>query len=319
MIGSILVLAAALFVYASSSAVHEKMQYTVLEYKEPALPTDSVLSVMTFNLGYLSGMINNLPIKGTTAFFDGNLQNAKTLVSTLKPTILGLQEVDFASRRSFYQNQLDTLASAAGFGFAYRSINWDKRYVPFPYWPPSRHFGRMLSGQAIGTAVPIENVSTITLTPHLNAPAYYRAFYLDRLLQVAEVKFREERILMMNVHLEAFDRETRLDQIIVIKELFERHASEQPVLLFGDFNCEVPGREDEKDALSLLMDAPFISSAVPFDKASSNGTFPSSQPDRMIDYIFYNANFLTCTSAKVLEEAGQISDHLPVYASFILK
>lgn len=79
--------------------------------------------------------------------------------------------------------------------------------MPFPYWPPSNHFGTMLSGQAILSHYPISEGRTHKLTPHLNAPFYYSAFYLDRLLQVIEVSYHDQFVRIMNVHMKAFDTE----------------------------------------------------------------------------------------------------------------
>ena len=308
-----------LFLYMSSPNEHMKDYYQIVNYSIPSEEQDSILRVTTFNIGYLSGMTNNQSIKREQAFFEANLNQAKEVIGNLDVDILGLQEIDFDSDRSFNVNQMDAIAVSGKFSNGYKSINWDKRYVPFPYWPPTNHFGKVISGQATLSKYPIISSQTLTLNHNMNIPAYYRAFYLDRLLQIAEVDFQGIKVKVMNVHLEAFDKQTRLEQMKVIINEFEKSAAIQPVLLMGDFNSEVPGRHNYKDAIDMLMELDWIASAIPFDMESTHGTYSSVFPERMIDYIFYNTNFLVCDSSKVLSEVGQVSDHLPVWASFNIK
>ncbi|MEO9869787.1 endonuclease/exonuclease/phosphatase family protein [Ekhidna sp.] len=300
--------------YMSSSNLSKESHTEVIDYSESIESRDSTLKVMTFNIGYLSGMTNNLSIHRESQFFADQLMQAKNLIKVANANVVSFQEIDFGASRSFHVDQLDSIASAGKFVSGYKSINWDKKYVPFPYWPPSNHFGQMLSGQAILSRYPIETDTTIILNPNLSAPAYYRAFYLNRLLQIAEINFRGSQVKIMNVHLEAFDKKTRLKQLEIVKREFEKYASQQPVLLMGDFNSEVPDRSAERDAIDLLMEAKWITSAIPFDQELENRTFSSEHPVRMIDYIFYNKNYFRCIDAKVLNEAGPISDHLPLWA-----
>src|SRR5262249_6920977 len=50
-----------------------------------------------------------------------------------------LQEVDFASRRTYDVDQLQYIAAALGWGFVARVITWECRYLPSPLWAPQRH------------------------------------------------------------------------------------------------------------------------------------------------------------------------------------
>ena len=307
-----------LFLYSSSGNLDDQSYRAMHYYVDPPKSTDSTLSIMTYNLGYLSGMTNNRSIKREEAFFENNLVRSQEILGGFDLDVVGIQEIDFGANRSFEVNQMHELATVGQYAIAYQSVNWDKKYVPFPYWPPSNHFGKMLSGQAILSKLSMKEIETIILPPNETAPYYYRAFYLDRLLQIAEVNFLGTTTKIMNVHLEAYDKETRLKQIEIVKEEFEKYAANQPVILLGDFNSESPGIK-ELDAIDVLAESAWISSAIPFNKEKANGTFSSENPRRMIDYIFYNTNFLICDSARVVSEAGQISDHLPVIALMQLK
>ena len=48
-------------------------------------------------------------------------------------------------------------------------------------------------------------------------------------------------------------------------------------------------------------------------------TYDTASPYERLDYIFYTEASLKCLEAKVVSEAKQISDHLPVYARFTFK
>ncbi|MEQ9232018.1 MAG: endonuclease/exonuclease/phosphatase, partial [Cyclobacteriaceae bacterium] len=134
-LGGLLLLVVAFVVFyfwASSGIIAEKEYQRILTFEE-ATPSKDTLTIMTYNLGYLSGMKNNLAVDMPEELFDENLVKARRLLDMYRPDIIGFQEIDFASSRSWNRNQLDSLS--AGFHQAYRSVNWDKRYVPFPYWP----------------------------------------------------------------------------------------------------------------------------------------------------------------------------------------
>ena len=50
-----------------------------------------------------------------------------------------------------------------------------------------------------------------------------------------------------------------------------------------------------------------------------NYTFSSGEPVEKIDYIFYNTKYIEKIDSRVVVEAKEISDHLPVLMRFVLK
>lgn len=281
------------------------------------------LKVMTYNLGYLSGMTNNRPMDRDYSLFEDNLEEAVQLIREEKPHIIGFQEIDFSSDRSFEQNQADSIALKADFSQAYKSINWDKRYVPFPFWPVQNQFGKVISGQAILSVFPITNEETIRLIQPVNASFVYRSFYLDRLIQVCDIQVGEQLIRVMNLHLEAFDEETREEQAVVVKELFEKFSDKMPVLMIGDFNSRSIHEQEINGAMKVIMQARNIAASVDDSSYLADRrqyyTFDSQAPFQMIDYILYNPNFISKVETEVLQKAGEISDHLPLTMKFVLR
>ena len=72
---AIFALAALTFYYWASSTNHPQEDYSqLLENNYPeTVGNDSIYSLITYNIGYLSGMTNNRAVKKTKELFDDNL------------------------------------------------------------------------------------------------------------------------------------------------------------------------------------------------------------------------------------------------------
>lgn len=281
-------------------------------------PSDSI-NILTYNLGYLSGMNNNLPVDLSESSVNMHLTQAKELINKHGIDVLALQEVDFNSKRSFHMNQYEELAKACFFTNGAMAVNWDKRYVPFPYWPIKYHFGSMYSGQALLTKFKmISNEAMVLPKPSSNA-FYYNAFYLERLAQFVWCLNGMDSMLFINVHFEAWDRDTRELQAEIVLEKIRSFEDQYPIIILGDFNARPPfDDETGEETMRLLLEDPAISMVTSENdyqnKPSLNYTFNSDSPYEKIDYILYNNRFLYEIDSKVLHEAGEISDHLPLFA-----
>ena len=281
-------------------------------------------SIMTYNIGYLSGMTNNLPVKPVKNLFEDNLVKSQALIGALQPDIIGFQEIDFASSRSYHVNQLESLSY--GYQAAVKSVNWDKKYVPFPYWPPSTHFGKMQSGQALLSKFPISWSKRIVLSRPEKAPFYYQAFYLDRLIQVAELKIKGQSVIILNIHLEAFDQKTREAQATEVLNVIEEYISSYPVILIGDFNARPPfasNQVSQETTISIFMQHPLLSSALSRTNylAHEEGhyTFDTAAPYEKLDYIFYSHERIELVDVSTVTEAIDISDHFPFLMRFTMR
>ncbi|MGB3464926.1 MAG: endonuclease/exonuclease/phosphatase, partial [Cyclobacteriaceae bacterium] len=146
----ILLVTAIFYLYASSSRYPED-SYSSFSSQKQSVGQQDTLSVVTYNMGYLSGMSNNLPIATTRSFYKNNEDSLIYFLETIKPDIVALQEIDFDSERSYNVDQLAIIAEGTQLQNTAKAVNWDKKYVPFPYWPVSNHFGGILSGQAVAS------------------------------------------------------------------------------------------------------------------------------------------------------------------------
>ncbi|MBK6266376.1 endonuclease/exonuclease/phosphatase family protein [Marivirga sp. S37H4] len=322
-----LLLLLAVFYFWGSSSHYDKEKYDeITTYYSPKPLLSDTLKVMSYNIGYLSGMTNNLAVERTEDLFLKNLKRSRKILRKHQPDFIGFQEIDFGSDRSYDYHQLNRIANPLKYPMGAMAVNWDKSYVPFPYWPIEHHFGRMLSGQAVLSKAQVLSNELIVLDPPVNAPFYYKAFYLDRLIQIVKVEVQEKELIIMNVHLEAFDRETREQQAEYLLQVFEQYTKDYPVLLIGDFNSRpvyATDIDEPEKTTQLFMDQENIGEAISKEDYLSNEskyfTFDTADPYERLDYIFYNKDKIEKIEGDVLREAGDISDHLPVWMSFRLK
>ena len=317
----------AFYFWGSARNYNQKDYDKIVIYKaDEFTATRDTLSLLTYNIGYLSGLTNNLPIGRTQKLFNDNLTLIDILLVDLNPDFVGIQEVDFKAKRSFEVNQMYEIARSGGFNYAAMAINWDKKYVPFPYGLPNIHFGQVYSGQAILSKYKIiENNLNVLIKP-LGKPFYYNAFYLDRIAQIVKININETEIILINVHLEAFDVPTREKQAETLLKLYREYADKYPVLLFGDFNSTPPNAANPyaiEQTMNTLLSEPGLRAAISDSTYLANEqayfTYDSRNPDIKIDYILYNSDKIKAIEARVVNEAGELSDHLPVYFQFVLK
>ena len=312
----LLIIACVVFFFWASAPTLDETDYATLTKVngENQLKNDSIFSVVTYNIGYLSGMTNNLPIAKPKELFDGNLQKVLKETKNVNPDIIAFQEIDYDASRSYNVNQEEEIANL-GYNYRAKTINWDERYLPFPYWPISMHFGKVVSGQSIISKYPLKDQQRIVLSRVADAPFHRDAFYLERLAQVVKVVLNGKEVILINIHLEAFEKETRVTQFEEVLALFNSYKDKYPTILLGDFNSKA---RDENAIVKKLFGKEDIGNAA-FDVVNIENTFDTKSPFERIDYIFYTKNSIEYVSGKVLTEFEQASDHLPVFMEFKLK
>lgn len=342
---------AAFYFWASSPTRPAADYAAVTTYDDAprATPPDT-FAVMTYNIGYLSGMTNNRPVPREASLFTQNLDAAADLIARAQPDLVGFQEIDLGARRSYDVDQLDALARRGAFAAAAIAVNWDEHYVPFPSMNPALHFGRVLSGQAVLSRFPILDHERLTLPrpatvsvsglPSFFAPLS-RRFYLDRLAQVVRIDVGGQPVVVINVHLEAYDPETREEQAREVLALYRRYRAEAPTLLIGDFNSLLPGTEAhplmppeqyaelERDrTMQVILQGEGLREAFwdggPLEAAAKAAeahtlTYAADEPRVKIDHIFYDADRIEAVGAFVLDGAEQPSDHRAVVMRFVLR
>ena len=283
------------------------------------------LRVMTFNIGYARGPAGDASGPWTEDQIRAGLDGIVGQIKSNNADLVFLQEVDIQSARSSDIDEGKYLLEAAGLRFSSCVITWEKNYVPFPYWPPSKHYGRMKSGQCVLSRFPIVQSTRHRLAQPDTNPWWRNKFYLNRAFNHVKVMIAGNEWDVFNVHTEAFDVVNRVDQAQRLVTLVGALQNKTRVIVAGDFNALPPeatqkaGFVDEpeadfsQDTTVAVLRTMGLPEVLP-DPATF--TFPADGPTRRLDYIYFGTA-LTKAEAKVLgPPPGPFSDHLPVFARF---
>ena len=112
----VVILAVVIFYFWASSNGYPRDKYAeIIDYPSSAATNKDEFTLITYNIGYLSGSTNNKAVSRERKLFDDNL---KTVVDALKPLnadFIGFQEIDLGSKRSFKVNQVSELAEQLSF------------------------------------------------------------------------------------------------------------------------------------------------------------------------------------------------------------
>ena len=330
LVGLPVVTITAFFFWSSASTTNQQTYDDIKQYDAPGPAVKSSYTIVSYNIGYLSGLANNTTNKPERSFFEANQQQAIAALQSVNPDVIGFQEIDFGARRSYGVNQMDAIAQALEMNAGAIAINWDKNYLPFPYWPLSAQFGKILSGQAIVSKYAVEKNRRIVLERVASESFLYKAFYLERLAQVAQISLDGQPLIVISVHLEAFDEETRVNQTRFVRSLAEEYAQTLPVIVMGDFNSALnrgsfvtaTGEDKGETQFSIkemLASSQFAPATPQTAWDNGNATFPADSPEYKLDYIFYTPSTIEVMETRVLEAASQSSDHLPLMMKFRFK
>ncbi|MDP2226919.1 MAG: endonuclease/exonuclease/phosphatase family protein [Moraxellaceae bacterium] len=184
--------------------------------------------------------------------------------------LVALQEVDGGSLRSGYTHQLAHLAERAGFAWWFQQLNRDLG-----------HFGQFSNG-------------VLSRQSPLAAAAHALPGLKGRGIIVSEFGTRDERLLVLNVHL-ALSQRARAGQFGFISELI---AGAPHVVIMGDLNCT---HEELRRSPLGRRHWQWLEDNLP--------TYPSWKPQRQIDHILVSSE-LRVLKAEVLPH--RLSDHRPL-------
>lgn len=300
--------------------------------REP-LHSGDEFTVVSWNIHYGGGPTLEVGRGQTRSEVVGFLDSIAAHIRSWDADIVALQEVDRGALRSYDIDQLEWLSAATGMPYAAWTPTWDANWVPHPGLNPSRHIGRVYSGQVILSRFPIAGADHIRLPQPEQAGALYNKFYLHRHLTDTTVTLGSTHNLrVLNAHLEAFDPINRMDHA----DRTVRHIGPAAphTLLLGDMNCTPPEAAlrsafpdepetdmSEDDTIGRLRNIDGLSEVVPTRAYAADEqawfTFPAHAPNRRLDYIFHGTG-LTLVRAEVPRMESPPSDHLPVVARFRL-
>ncbi len=325
------------FFWASSKTVTNKEYqegYFWQTNKNISEPKET-LSIISYNMGFASGLMNNQAIKAPKSIFDNNLKKMNDAFNEVNPDFIAFQEIDIDSNRSYNINQVKEISKATNIRYSVYLSNWNKRYLPFPYWPPSVHYGKVFSGHSLHSKYPINYQKRHNLKQPLDKPYHYNKLSLSRIFQECEVQIGNKKLMIINVHLEPFSTINRMKQAKLLIELYEKHKN-KAVIITGDMNSippyatkfkDFPNDPDNDDytgdnTIKILLSKTGLKSVISKKqyeiKPKDSFTYPSGDPTRKIDFILYNDK-ISPIEARIFKEVGTASDHLPIYFKFSIK
>lgn len=218
------------------------------------------------------------------------------------PDLVALQE---AAQTTEIANRAQVIAEAAGYEYVWTSADMGE---------PEDYKG----GPAVLSRWPIAS-QTIEDLRFDGRPGEYQS---RAIRIVASSPFGP--IAFVGVHVTTIDADNlQRDQILGGASLLLQEEHDQPSFYAGDFNV-VP---DSEGILALKgLDDGVFSDAWTLARPDDSGfTYPSSGPDRRIDYIFAKSGTVqraepsSCTLYTNASQGTRVSDHLGVLCDFELR
>lgn len=282
---------------------------------ETSPPATEELIILSYNIAYgLGGHLDARRPTDIVTLYDRLDQIIETIAACGADIVL-LQEVDFASRRTYYVDQLQYVAVALGWGFAARVIAWECRYLPMPFWPPQRQYGRVRAGQGVLSRYPLVQNTRQRLSQSAAQPLLSPLFAPYRMVQMVDVQCSGRTLRLLHVHLEPHDMVTRQRQAQELA-VFARQVATPNSVLMGAFNGVIhettdggsaaPAQQDRTMEIigsSLRDRLPLVPDAVP--------TYPATVPRERLDHVFVGPG-LQALGTQVVAQEAPVAAHLPL-------
>ncbi len=227
---------------------------------------------------------------------DGRLSPSRIaeVISSCRPDIVALQEVDVGRRRSGGVDQAGEIAQELGMQM---------------HFHPAFHVLEERYGDAILTAHPSRIVRAA------NLPGLQRYPGLEArgaLWATVEIDGRELQIVNAHIGLLAWERKIQV-QALLGPDWIGNEACRDPLILLGDFNA-VPRSRAYRRMTQTLRDAQRVSRSI------VRTTFPARLPVMRLDHIFVSPSIRVLRTEVLRTPLARIaSDHLPLVMEFELE
>ena len=274
-------------------------------------------------------------------------------LNAIDADIVLLQEVDVASKRTGYMDQVQYLLDNTNLNYGCYASMWKADYIP------SDGIGRIDAGNAILSKYELADAERIKLSLRTDQKSHVKYFYLRRNIvkaRIPELGIGGKDLYAVDIHATAFATDDTKQKHIdkYVETLASIHDGGDYFVSGGDLNSVPPGSvtdfcesdmcagEDyhtegaeeyhkegsyfenfngEPDLLLPLYNA--YDAAIDSSDANLSSHFthaPSTSDikyDRKLDYLFTNGSWVS-GSSKTHQDAWELSDHMPVSAVFSL-
>lgn len=244
---------------------------------------------------------------GTTEEKIRRLEAIGRLLDSRGVQIAVVNEVDFDCTWSGRTDQAEVIARAGGYPHLARQRNVD---VALPFF-------RAVFGNAVLSRFPITEARLVPFEPR---SPFERRVAGNHDSVIARVRLAPgAELSIWAVHLE--HRSPAIRQLAAQRILKRAATIADPLVVAGDLNSRLDEgtpsdpRRTRPSAIGWLLASSLFRSFPAPEEAPARPTFPSSQPDRTIDWILFPAGW-ELASGDVPSVTH--SDHLPVLATFVL-
>jgi endonuclease/exonuclease/phosphatase family metal-dependent hydrolase len=276
-------------------------------------PPAQELVVLSYSIAYGLGDSRQRGVN-PAAVYDRLDAVIETIAASGADVVL-LQEVDFASRRTYDIDQLQYIAAALGWGFVARVITWECRYLPSPFWALQRHAGRLRAGQGVISRFPLVQNTRQRLSQPLTQPLLSPLFSPYHTVQMVDMQCGDRTVRFLNVHLEPRDPVTRQRQAQELVAFVRQVATPNCVLMGALNNLASEGTaRSNGPAISQVRALDIITSGLRDRLRTVTAMHPSALPGPLYsprEYALIGPG-LQIVETQVMMPDEPVSDHLPL-------
>jgi len=326
----------------------EKLTITPNQNSPKKIIEKDTLNLLTWNIGYggLGAESDFFYADGRILFSGGMMvrppesvakKNAAGILQTINEQsadIILLQEVDIASKRSYYFNQYEAIRNLLPNYESTFGDNLRTAYSPVPILEPWQTYGYTHSGIATYTRYASTQTIRYQLPGKFSWPN--RLFLLDRCALEHRFALKNgKELIVYNIHNSAYDKDGRIkkQQTKYLKELWlAEYAKDNYVVVGGDWNQvppffnpnffrpDAPKRENANiDPELMPADWRWIyDPGVPTVRDTREIYTKNQTFTGLIDFFLLSPN-LRALQVKGLNLDFQYSDHQPVTIKITLQ
>lgn len=345
LLAALLLYFAGVLVYGSLTDYQPEGNRPLLPIREASAPVlnDSVISLLAWNIGYAGlGAESDFFYEGGGFLTSGgkmvhtpkplvekNLEGILNLARSTQADFFLFQEVDSASRRSYFTDQTLALSEAMpGYG-AWYGVNYLVDRVPVPLLEPWHAYGRTNSGLLTLSKYDPATIERVQLPGKYPWPN--RLFQLDRCAMVARYPLNNDKeLVLVNIHNAAHDKTGRIkvQQMEYLRTFFlSEYEKGNYVLAGGDWNqCPpffefdsfMPGKATKRPNVNIdgeLMPDQWrwmYDPAVPTNRRINKPYTRGDSFVTTIDFFLVSPN-IQVRKVRVIDQDFQFSDHQPVW------
>ena len=294
--------------YISSRVAAAWQMVAVYELPESSAPIENNgrLRVACYNIAHGRGLASSNLTGGDLEERSRRLREIAEQLRQMDADVVVLNEVDFESSWSYGVNQAEELARLAGYPYRVEQRNLDLRVA----------FWTLRFGNAVLSRYPITSSQLIDLPGDSRLETTLGG---KKRAICADIRCADRTIRVIGAHLSFRSEPVRVASANMIRDVASQ--SDVPVVLAGDMNSTPPefpqsiSTVDNQNAITTLTCDECFSCLPQSSAATTDLTFPSDDPCRVIDWIMVSAD-LNFVAYDVIDST--LSDHKAVVAEISL-